>query len=1131
MENKETFNKKRGICGICSAGCWVVATYDEEGKIIEVKADDDSSMGIICKLGEASSDIIYSKDRLLYPMRRKGGKGTHDFERISWDDALEIIVNRLNSIKRDYGPEAAAIYTGVGSFELSMCEVYQPRGVAVSSANSVLFPFGSPNTMGVGALCYVSYGIIAPHVTMGELLIDMFSDIENSGLIIVWGTNPATDLPPVDMNRLLHAQKRGAQVVVIDPRKTMTAKLTDAEWIPIRPGTDGALALGMCNILIKEELYDEEFVNNWTVGFSDFSQYVQHFRPEVVEHITGVPAHTVISLARRIAEIKGVSHLMYTGLEYGSSGVQNIRATIILWALAGQLDVPGGRCFNMKKNRFPINRDGLVANPVSNPRLGRNKFPVYVKYRDEAHAIALPDSVLNGNPYKIHSLIILGGSIITSWPNPKLWEETLNALDFLVCIDRQLTADSAYADIVLPATTYYENESYMTYGSVFRIRERMINPVGEARSDFFILAEIAERLGYGHLYPQNEEELLRYVLKNSGFTLEDVRGAGGIVSIETEMMQYKKWEKGLLRDDGEPGFNTPSGKFEIASSILEDYGYDPLPVYREPEEGPLSCPDLFQKYPLIFNSGSRSRTSFHTQHHGIASLNRRRPEPAVTINTEDARARGIKNGDEVSIKTLRGSVSMRAFVTENIVQGCIDANHGCGSPVGPKAWQRCNINSLTDLDQYDPISGFPVYKSLLCDVVKSPRKGDKVVIDSGESSEDYSEGYRDESNVETIYLDHNATTPLAPEVSEIMKEMMDCYGNPSSIHEAGKKARISVDRARRMVAQSINCTARRIVFTGCGSESNNLAIKGVAFANWGKKNHIITSTIEHPAILNTCGWLEKYGFEVSYLKVDSAGIVDPDELKNTIRKNTCIISIMMANNETGSIQPIRDLVNIAREEGVLFHSDGSQAFGKIPVDVEALDVDMFTISAHKIYGPKGIGALYIKKNLTMESLISGGGHENGLRSGTENVIGIAGFGMAAELVPQHLSNMKNVRILRDNLEKGISSVLKDYALNGHREERLPNTLNVTLPGFRGESVVLAMDKRGIFFSSGSACSSGSSQPSHTLLAMGLSEEDAHCSLRFSLGHENSPEKINHVIRSLGEVITKSKNIVNFVPCR
>ena len=478
---------KRAICGICPAGCHVIVTYDSEGKIDKVNADKDSDFGMICTLGEYSAEIVYSKDRLKYPMKRIGKKGTYEFERISWNEAYKTIVSKLNQIKTESGAEATAVYTGRGSFELSMCDVFQPKGAAVSSASSVLFPFGSPNTLGVGALCYVSFAMIAPHVTMGGMMINMFSDIENAELIVVWGANPATDSPPLDYQRIIAASNKGIRVVVIDPRKTKTAKAVNAEWIPIRPGTDGALALGMCQVLIEEELYDEKFVDNWTVGFDDFARYTQHFRPEVVEEITGIKADTIRSLARSIAEANGTAPIMYSGLEYSDSGVQAIRATMALWALAGQLDVPGGRCFVMKENVFKVNKDGLIENPEPAKALGRERFPVYSSYRGESHAISLPESVLESKPYKIRSLIILGGSIITAWPEPKIWKETLNELDFIVTIDRQLTADAAYADIVLPATTMYEIESYMTYGPMFKMREKVIEPVGEARNDFFII--------------------------------------------------------------------------------------------------------------------------------------------------------------------------------------------------------------------------------------------------------------------------------------------------------------------------------------------------------------------------------------------------------------------------------------------------------------------------------------------------------------------------------------------------------------------------------------------------------------------------------------------------------------------
>ncbi|HMK36174.1 MAG TPA: IscS subfamily cysteine desulfurase [Desulfomonilaceae bacterium] len=1087
---------------------------------------------MICRLGSSSPEIVYSEDRLLYPLKRRGPKGSHDFRRISWDEAYEHITEKLLAIKSAYGPEAAAMYTGRGSFELAECDVFQPRGVAVSSASSVLFPFGSPNTLGVGALCYVSFAMIAPHVTMGGMLIDMFSDLENADLIVIWGANPITDSPPLDFQRIMKARDRGADVTVIDPRRTGTAKRTNAEWIPVRPGTDGALALGMCNVLITEELYDEGFVQNWTHGFGEFTKYVQHFRPENVENITGVPAETVKRLARRIVSARGAAPVMYSGLEYSDSGVQAIRATLVLWALAGKLDVPGGRCFRLKQNQFPMNRSGHVANPDVRKALGRDRFPVYSAYRGESHAIALPEAVLHGRPYPIKSLIIHGGSIITAWPQPEIWRKTLGALEFLVCIDRFLTADAAYADIVLPATTYYEQESYMTYGPVFRLRERVIEPLGESRPGFFIIAELARRLGYGHLYPQTPDELLRHALQGSGFTLEEVRAAGGTVRVPAGIMQYKKWEKGLLRRDGKPGFETPTGKFEIASTLLEEHGYPSLPVYTEPAEGPLSRPDLAQRFPLVFNSGSRVTTDFRSQFHSVSSLAGERPEPTVMMNSGDARSREIQTGDVVAVVTPRGRVPFRAYVTDDIVPGSVDADMGGGGPLGPMAWRDCNVNDLTDLKHCDPISGFPVYKALLCDVVKIGNGRDYAVKDEPGESAFSEESTRTSPLQNPIYLDHNATTPVDPEVLEVLVTCTkEIYGNPSSIHEPGNLAKTAVENARRAVAQLLNCTARRIIFTGGGSESDNLALKGAAFANRNRGRHIITSTVEHHAVLAACKWLSDFGFRVTYLQVDSDGVIDPTALSAAITADTILVSIMTANNETGAIQPIRELAGITHSAGALFHTDAVQAVGKIPIDVEDLDVDLLSLSGHKLHGPKGVGALYVRKGVDLHSLVHGGKQEHNLRAGTENVPGIAGLGKAAELALLRLPHMDRVRQLRDRLEEGIRALVPNTKLNGPRDERLPNTLNVTLPGFRGESVVLALDQKGIALSSGSACRSGSPEPSHALLAMGLSDEQAHCALRFSLGPENTAEQIDRTVDMMKVMMKEVASGIRFVPCR
>lgn len=1141
MAAKDSIEWKRSLCGICPAGCWVEAGM-EDGRLVDIRPDPDHALGMICRRGKHAPEIVYSEHRLRFPMKRVGPKGSTDpdaFERISWDEAYDLIVERLETIKSESGPEAVSIYTGRGAFELSLCDLYQPEGVAVSSASNVLFPFGSPNTMGVGALCYVSFAMIAPHVTMGRMLVNMFTDIEDADLLLVWGANPATDSPPLDMYRLEAASRRGAEVVLIDPRRTETARRTGASWVPIRPGTDCALALSMIGVLLDEELHDEEFAEEWCHGFEELRTYVGHFSPEVTAEITGVPAETIRALARRIARSRGACPVMYTGLEYSNSGIQAIRAVLTLFALAGHLDVPGGIGLAMPDSHFPIRRSCNQPNPNLDRAIARDRFPLYSHYRAESHASGLVTSVLEGEPYRIRGLIVHGASLLTSWPETRLWRETLSKLDFLVTIDRQLTADAAYADVVLPATTMFEIDSYMTYGPIFRLREKLIEPVGEARNDYLIMAELARRLGYGDLYPQSEEEMLRSVLEGSGHTLEEVREAGGWVQREPSMLEYKKWEKGHLRPDGEPGFDTPTGKFEIWSTTLEEHGYEPLPKYTEPVEGPVADPALAREFPLVFNSGARPQTDFRSQHHGIEGLNRDHPEPTVELARADAEARDIGDGDLVEVRTPRGAVPFRAMVSDDIVAGAVECSMGGGTPVGPRAWREWNVNELTDLGNYDELSGFPVYKALLCEVRKLEEgEGRRNRPGSvGRETPHLFEARIAErkSPRRRIYLDNNATTATAPAVVDAMEPFLrDRWGNPSSIHGPGREAQEAVERARRQVARLIGARPRRIVFTGGGSEADNLALKGVAFAHLartGSPGHLITSRVEHPAVLQACRFLEGIGHRVTWLEVDEHGSIRPQDLAAAIDDDTILISLMLANNEVGTVQPIPELAAIARERGVLFHTDAVQALGKIPVDVEELGVDLLTLSGHKLHGPKGVGALYVRKGVELEPLVHGGMQEGSLRAGTENVAAVVGLGTAADLARERLSEQDRVRNLRDRLEAGFRELIPEARLNGHRERRLPNTLNLTLPGLRGESVAVALDRHGIALSSGSACKSGSPEPTHVLLAMGRSEEDAHCAVRLSLSADTTEEEIDTTLEALDTVLREMRTTVRFLPCK
>jgi histidine ammonia-lyase len=350
--------------------------------------------------------------------------------------------------------------------------------------------------------------------------------------------------------------------------------------------------------------------------------------------------------------------------------------------------------------------------------VGAKEYPLFCEVRQEGHAALLPRAILEGQPYPIRALVISGSSVITAWPNPKLWRRALAALDLLVVINRFPTADVQYADLVLPATTPFENESFMFYDGHVQLRQRVIEPLGEARSDYLIFAELARRLGYGDRWPQSEDAMIARALEGSGVTLAQLREHPQGLPLESPPLRHYKHRTGHLRADGRPGFETPTGRFEFASEWLRQHGHDALPVYTEPREGPLASPELVGDFPLVLNSGARTQWAFRSQHHNVASLVAKQPAPEVHIHRRDAQARGIADGDEVEVVSPRGRVPFRARVSEDVVAGAVEVNMGGGGPLGPAAWRRANANELTDLENRDPISGFPVYKALLCDVRK-----------------------------------------------------------------------------------------------------------------------------------------------------------------------------------------------------------------------------------------------------------------------------------------------------------------------------------------------------------------------------------------------------------------------------
>jgi cysteine desulfurase len=379
--------------------------------------------------------------------------------------------------------------------------------------------------------------------------------------------------------------------------------------------------------------------------------------------------------------------------------------------------------------------------------------------------------------------------------------------------------------------------------------------------------------------------------------------------------------------------------------------------------------------------------------------------------------------------------------------------------------------------------------------------------------------------VQHFYFDHNATTPIAPEVLETVVSCLgQVYGNASSIHHFGQGAKQHLEAARRQLAALIHANPQELVFTSGGTESDNLAILG-ACAAAPRPAHVLTTAIEHPAVLSTCNHLESEGIAVTRLRPGASGVLNPDDVRRVLRPETVLVSVMHANNELGTIQPIAEIARVTREAGVLFHVDGVQALGKIPVDVAALGVDLYSMSAHKLYAPKGVGALYIRRGTRLAPIAFGGHHERDRRPGTENVPGIAAFGAAADLASRHLAeDAERLANLRDRLESAVLERIQGTGINGSRWDRTPNTSNIYFDGIDGEALVISLDLRGFAVATGAACSSGALTPSHVLTAIGLSSDRARASMRFSLGRSNTVEQVDALVDALKASVAHLRRI-------
>lgn len=706
---------REGICGLCPGGCAVVMDIDDD-HIRSIKASRQFDPSCLCLRGRYSDQVIHSPDRVLTPKIRVGEKGEGRFRESTWEEALDYAAMAFLKVRDRYGAHALMSHFGRGAFDqvtADFLDFNRPMG----GEAGFFAPLGSPNGAGVGSLCYQAFGLFAPLTTMGLFGNGIEPDIEGAETVVIWGTNPPTASPPLMYRRLKKAAKKGTKLITIDHYASIMAKNSD-HLILIRSGTDGFLILALIHELICRQDYDKEFVEKYTYGFDRLADYVSDFTKEKALSVAGVREEDFELLYRALTQTRATL-LTYTGLEYSNCGVQTIRGVYALWALLGKLDRPGGlllRPKNRKKNLINANNAGAYAIDIQ--PIGADSFPLYTSLTGQAQFMCFPEAVLEGKPYKIAGLLNIGSTISLNYPSSRDYEKALKALDICVVVDRFMTKDTLYADVVLPATTYFEEETYHDYGQFVRRRERLVTPRGQSRSNIRILHDLAEKLGYGELYPKNDEEILTRRFAHEPDIVPALKAQGIYKRSSEKTTEYEKYARGKLRADGKPGFETPTGRFEFFSTVLAAYGYDGLPTFCFSQEGPYHDQTENSDYPLILNTGARIMNTFRTQHLNIPELVAYQPEPYVLMHPEDARRYGLREGDAVWVETRRDKISVRLKCIDGILPGEVELNIGGGGPHQAAAWRKANANFLTDRKNVDPISGFPVFKNLMCRIEK-----------------------------------------------------------------------------------------------------------------------------------------------------------------------------------------------------------------------------------------------------------------------------------------------------------------------------------------------------------------------------------------------------------------------------
>lgn len=692
----------RSACRMCHGVCQVLVHMDGD-RVVKVTGDPESltSKGYICPKGAASPELLYHPDRLTYPLRRAGKRGENKWQRISWDEALDLMVEKMTKVKDESGAEYFAMAQGTG-------RPYMTFTGRFASA------FGTPNLTAPAHLCYLPR-VMAGFITIGwpMLIADVYGfGGEIPRCVVIWGCNVtytgASDGMCGDM--VQRAIDNADRVILVDPRRIGPAEKAD-HWLQVRPGTDGALALAMLNVIIAEDLVDHEFVENYTVGFDKLVNHVRPFTPELASSITRVAAEDIRAASRTYATTKPACIQWGNALDMSACAIQTARALLILRAITGNLDRPGGDVMwvpptKIKQQSAMINPDmaGMQFLPpeMANRSVSSGKYPLF----PITHQTSLWRSIVTGDPYRIRALWIVGSNPLVTCTNSLRVEEALNLLEFTVVSDFFLTPTAQLADLVLPAATWLEQDDIQNNHKIWCVLARKkVAQIGEVRDDREVMFQLAKRLGLNEAFPWKDwHDYLAWVLKDTGMSFNEFCERGIMVGD----MRYYKYRT--------EGFNTPSKKFEIYSDTLEAIGVSPLPIYREPPLTPASAPEVAKKYPLIL-SCTKLRNFFHSEGRQIPSLRKDNPDPIVEIHPETATSLGISDGDWVWIESPEGRVTMRASLFDGIAKDVVNANYAWWFPEAPPpeyGYKQSSLNMLCGDMECDPDVGSESLRSMLC---------------------------------------------------------------------------------------------------------------------------------------------------------------------------------------------------------------------------------------------------------------------------------------------------------------------------------------------------------------------------------------------------------------------------------